>query len=69
MRWPTAYLRSELDVIWEVFFSPFAEFDFMRRAFGGTLYPGALSGSDGPASTYLDMIRHNATTLTQSLGS
>ena len=36
---------------------------------GSTLYPGALSGSDGPASTYLDMIRHNATTLTQSLGS
>jgi len=36
---------------------------------GGTLYPGVLSGSDGPASTYLDMIRHNATTLTQSLGS
>ena len=36
---------------------------------GGTLYPGALSGPGGPASTYLDMIRHNATTLTQSLGS
>jgi zinc/manganese transport system substrate-binding protein len=36
---------------------------------GGMLYSDALSGSDGPASTYLDMIRHNATTLTQSLGS
>ena len=34
---------------------------------GGTLYPGALSGSDGPAPTYLDMMRHNATTLAQAL--
>ena len=34
---------------------------------GGTLYPGALSGSDGPAATYLDMIRHNATTLSAAL--
>ena len=34
---------------------------------GGTLYPGALSGPDGPAPTYLDMIRHNATTLAQAL--
>ncbi len=32
-------------------------------AIGGTLHPGALSGPDGPASTYLKMIRHNATTL------
>ena len=36
---------------------------------GGTLYPGALSGPDGPASTYLDMMRHNATTLVRALGS
>ena len=36
---------------------------------GGTLYPGALSGSDGPAATYLDMMRHNATTLAQALSS
>ena len=36
---------------------------------GGTLYPDALSGPDGPASTYLDMMRHNATTLAQALGS
>ena len=36
---------------------------------GGTLYPGALSGPDGPASTYLDMMRHNATTLAQALAS
>jgi zinc/manganese transport system substrate-binding protein len=36
---------------------------------GGTLYPGALSGLNGPASTYLKMIRHNATMLTRALGS
>lgn len=36
---------------------------------GGTLYPGALSGPDGPAPTYLDMMRHNANALAQSLGS
>ena len=36
---------------------------------GGTLYPGALSAKDGPASTYLDMMRHNALTLTQALNS
>ena len=36
---------------------------------GGTLYPGALSGPDGPAPTYLDMMRHNATTLAAALGS
>ena len=34
---------------------------------GGTLYPGALSGPEGPAPTYLDMIRHNARTLAQAL--
>ncbi|MEM7194323.1 MAG: metal ABC transporter substrate-binding protein [Pseudomonadota bacterium] len=34
---------------------------------GGTLYPGALSDADGPAPTYLDMMRHNATTLTNAL--
>ncbi len=36
---------------------------------GGTLYSGALSDADGPAPTYLDMIRHNATTLADALGS
>ncbi len=30
---------------------------------GGTLYSDALSAKSGPASTYLDMMRHNATTL------
>ncbi|MEM6486729.1 MAG: metal ABC transporter substrate-binding protein [Pseudomonadota bacterium] len=36
---------------------------------GGTLYSDALSGPDGPASTYLDMMRHNANTIAQALGS
>ena len=36
---------------------------------GGTLYPGALSGPDGPAPTYLKMISHNARKLTSALGS
>lgn len=36
---------------------------------GGTLYPGALSHPDGPAATYLDLMRHNAKTLSQALGS
>ena len=34
---------------------------------GGTLYPGALSDTDGPAATYLELMRHNATTLADSL--
>lgn len=34
---------------------------------GGTLYSGALSGTDGPASTYIDMVRHNATTIATAL--
>ena len=34
---------------------------------GGTLYPGALSGPGGPAPTYLDMMRHNATTIAKAL--
>ena len=36
---------------------------------GGTLFPGALSGPDGPAPTYLDMMRHNAKTLASALSS
>ena len=36
---------------------------------GGTLYPGALSGPDGPVPTYLDLMRHNARTLAQALSS
>ncbi|TCS41594.1 metal ABC transporter substrate-binding protein [Reinekea marinisedimentorum] len=34
---------------------------------GGTLYSGALSDENGPAPTYLDMMRHNVTTLVQAL--
>ncbi|MEM6825113.1 MAG: zinc ABC transporter substrate-binding protein [Pseudomonadota bacterium] len=36
---------------------------------GGTLYPGALSEEDGPAATYLDLMRHNATVLSEAIGS
>ncbi|MEM9147885.1 MAG: zinc ABC transporter substrate-binding protein [Pseudomonadota bacterium] len=36
---------------------------------GGTLYSDALSEPDGPAGTYLDMMRHNATTIAAALGS
>jgi zinc/manganese transport system substrate-binding protein len=34
---------------------------------GGTLFSDALSPPDGPAPTYLDMIRHNAKELTTAL--
>lgn len=34
---------------------------------GGTLYPGALSAVDGPASTYLQLMHHNADTITNTL--
>lgn len=34
---------------------------------GGTLYSDALSKAGGPASTYLDMMRHNAQTLVAAL--
>jgi zinc/manganese transport system substrate-binding protein len=36
-------------------------------AMGGTLYSGALSGPDGPAPTYLAMMRHNIETLMAAL--
>ena len=36
-------------------------------AIGGTLYSDSLSGPDGPASTYLDMMRYNAVTLARAL--
>ena len=35
---------------------------------GGKLYADALSGLDGPASTYLKMLRHNSTTIVSALG-
>ncbi len=34
---------------------------------GGTLYSDALSGPDGPASTYLAMMRHNTQTMAEAL--
>ena len=43
--------------------------DETGAAIGGTLYPGALSGPNGPAPTYLDMMRNNAMTLAQALTS
>jgi zinc/manganese transport system substrate-binding protein len=59
-----------------VFFENIADTRLLERiadetgaTIGGTLYPGALSEPDGPAPTYLDMMRHNATTLAQALGS
>lgn len=36
---------------------------------GGTLYSDALSAADGPAPTYIDMMRHNIRTLSEALGS
>lgn len=36
---------------------------------GGTLYSDSLSGEDGPASTYLDMMGYNAATLAEALQS
>ena len=34
---------------------------------GGTLYSDSLSRADGPAATYLEMMRYNAKTLTAAL--
>jgi zinc/manganese transport system substrate-binding protein len=34
---------------------------------GGTLYSDALTGEKGDAPTYIDMVRHNITTLTSAL--
>lgn len=34
---------------------------------GGTLYSDALSGTDGPASTYIDMFRHNVNTMKSAI--
>lgn len=35
---------------------------------GGTLFSDALSGADGPASSYLTMMRHNIRTIAGALG-
>jgi zinc/manganese transport system substrate-binding protein len=34
---------------------------------GGTIYSDALSAEDGPASTYIDMMRHNVRQLSAAL--
>ena len=34
---------------------------------GGSLFSDALSEPDGPAGTYLDMFRHNATAISAAL--
>lgn len=34
---------------------------------GGTLYSDALSGTDGPASTYIDMFRYNVNTIRSAI--
>lgn len=36
-------------------------------SFGGTLYVDSLSEADGPVPTYLDLIRHDADTITAGL--
>ncbi len=41
--------------------------DETGASIGGTLYSDALSGPDEPASTYLDMMRHNVETLAKAL--
>ncbi len=43
--------------------------DETGASIGGTLYSDALSGPDGPASTYLDMMRHNVEVLAGALSS
>ncbi|MEP1514591.1 MAG: zinc ABC transporter substrate-binding protein [Nitratireductor sp.] len=34
---------------------------------GGSLYSDALSDEDGPAATYIDLMRHNLTTITSAI--
>ena len=41
--------------------------DETGASIGGTLYSDALSGPGGPASTYLDMMRHNVGMLAEAL--
>ncbi|MGP9819279.1 metal ABC transporter solute-binding protein, Zn/Mn family [Salinarimonas sp. NSM] len=43
--------------------------DETGAAIGGTLYSDALSPADGPAPTYIEMMRHNMMTLSEALGS
>ncbi|MCY3981262.1 MAG: metal ABC transporter substrate-binding protein [Alphaproteobacteria bacterium] len=41
--------------------------DETGASIGGTVYSDALSGPDGPASTYLDMMRHNSGKFAEAL--
>ena len=41
--------------------------DETGASIGGTVYSDALSGPDGPASTYLDMMRHNSEMFAKAL--
>ncbi len=41
--------------------------DATGTAFGGVLYVDSLSAEDGPVPTYLDLIRYNATAITDAL--
>ena len=41
--------------------------DETGASIGGTVYSDALSGPDGPASTYLGMMRHNSETFAKAL--
>ena len=41
--------------------------DATDAEFGGTLYVDSLSAADGPVPTYLDLIRHDATTIVAGL--
>ena len=41
--------------------------DETGASIGGTVYSDALSGPDGPASTYLDMMRHNSGMFAEAL--
>ena len=66
------FIRTE--AIRAVFVENIADPRLLRRiadetgaTIGGTLYPGALSGPEGPAPTYLHMMHHNARTLAQAL--
>lgn len=43
--------------------------DETGAAIGGTLYSDALSAADGPAPTYIELMRHNIRTLSEALGS
>lgn len=62
------------DAVSAVFFESTADTRLLERiaeetnaSIGGTLFPGALSEPDGPAPSYLAMMRHNAETISAAL--